>query len=105
MGVISNASLYARLAAKRMGALYAVSKKAKGGRKYHKKSTGTRGVPVPTLKDLGVSKKEMTEAQSLNSLPKDIFEGLLDGKITLADAKRRAKQKGMAEDAIYHAHS
>jgi len=103
--VIAHARLYARLAAQRMGDLYARSEKAKGGEQYHKRGTGTVRVPVPTLADLGVSKKEMAEAQFRAGLPKGIFEGLLDGKITLADAKRTAKQQGMAEDAIYHAHS
>jgi hypothetical protein len=102
--VIARARLYARLAGKRMGDLYARSEKAKGGEQYHKGSTGTRRLPVPTLADLGVSKKEMAEAQFLASLPKDVFEDLLDSNITLTGSKRRAKQKGMAEDAIHHAH-
>jgi hypothetical protein len=110
--VVAHARRYARLAGKRMGALYAKSEKAKGTREQLKgrdSSGGTRRIPpektVPTIADLGVSKKEMAEAQFLASLPKDILQDTLDGKVTLTEAKRRAKQKGMAEDPISHAHS
>ena len=44
-----------------------------------------------------ISEKEAREAMALASLPKNIFQAFLDGKVTLTEAKRRANRKTAQE--------
>jgi len=45
--------------------ILAKSEKAKGGEQYHKGSTGSLREPVPTLADLGLSKKVSARAHKI----------------------------------------
>ena len=76
-------------AERKMGEMLATASKASGGRP---KKTGTLGLPVsdnPTLKDLGISKKESSRAQTLAKVPKEEFEQIKKGDITLRKALRK----------------
>jgi len=72
---------------------------AQAGRKVKKQRKAT--APSRRLAELGiaglVSEKEAKRAMALARLPKGIFEALTDGKITLTQAKRRAKRRAPHE--------
>jgi hypothetical protein len=72
---------------------------AQAGRKVKKQRKAT--ALSRRLAELGiaglVSEKEAKRAMALARLPKGIFEALADGKITLTQAKRRAKRRAPHE--------
>ena len=49
-----------RRAERRAGELLKGTERAKDGKQYHNDPTGAETEPVPTLSDLGVSKKQLT---------------------------------------------
>ena len=75
-----------------MGQLYKAGKKAKGGEQHHKKPTGnvTASV-VATLAELGISKKESSEAQTLAAMPKAKVQEIAEGKTTVAKVRREKR--------------
>jgi hypothetical protein len=75
------AKSYAIRAEIKLGELLKATERAKGGQPYRKISTPTQREEVePSLKDLGISWKESSEAQLLASLPKEIQEEVIEGK-------------------------
>jgi hypothetical protein len=72
---------------------------AQAGRKVKKQRKAT--ALSRRLAELGiaglVTEKEAKRAMALARLPKGIFEALADGKITLTQAKRRAKDFAVSE--------
>jgi N6-adenosine-specific RNA methylase IME4 len=68
----------------RAGELLLEMEKAKGGEQHHKRPTGTTEVPVPTLKDFGISKNQSSRWQKLAALDESEQEA------RIAQAKRIA---------------
>lgn len=85
---------YALEAERKMGEMLLATERAKGGQPYQKKSTSNSTLPVePALHDLGISKRESSEAQQLATLPKEEFEAVKEGKKTRSAVKRDYKRK------------
>lgn len=99
--------MYALLAEDRMGELLEKTERSTGrpgpGRGKKGVPAGNALLPKPTLAELGIKPKESMKAQAFHGLPQELKQAVIDGRMTRAEAKRRAKQKGMAEDAINHA--
>ena len=53
--------------------------------------------PPPTLADLGITKRESSEAQTLADLPEETFETIVAGGTTLTQVKREAKREQVKE--------
>jgi len=93
---VQYARSYAVRAERKMGEMLAVTERARGTRV----AGGTTGGPVvlppvedtPTLAELGVTKRESSEAQFLASLPDEKFEEVATGQKTMADALRERQQ-------------
>jgi hypothetical protein len=67
-----------RLRAERKAAkIYDAQEKAKGGEQYHATPTGSTAEPVPTLAQLGVSKRQMHDWRKLADVPEEQFEAAL----------------------------
>lgn len=92
---IQYARSYALRAERKMGEMLQATERAKGVRV----AGGTTGGPVvlppaddaPTLADLGVTKRESSEAQFLASMPEEEFEEVATGQKTLTTARRESK--------------
>jgi hypothetical protein len=82
--LINRATEIRKRAEIRAGELLAEMEKAKGGEQHHKRPTGTTQVPVPTLKDFGISKNQSSRWQKLAALDEDEQEA------RIAQAKRLA---------------
>jgi hypothetical protein len=63
------------------------------------RKVGIKSLPTftkePTLAELGITKKESSEAQILASLPREIQEEVIEGELTKAGAHCKAKTNGM----------
>src|SRR5258708_953667 len=71
---------YALEAERKMGQMLAQADLNKGG---NPNLTGNHTLPVtPTLKELGVTKRESSEAQRIAALPKKTFEAVRNGDKT-----------------------
>ena len=96
---IGYAKSYAMRAEIKMGEMLAQTERA----------TGSMGIgPViavtprnhntpPTLAELGLTKRESSEAQMLASLPEEKQEAIITGKVTRADVRREIKRKDIIE--------
>jgi len=101
---IQYAREYAVRAERKMGEMLQATERAKGT-KGQLIGPGVIGGNVasplidetPTLADLGITKRESSEAQLLASLPEKRFEDLAAGNITVADAKREQKRETIIE--------
>ena len=92
---IQHCRSYAFDAEKRMGELLKATER-NPGTQPSKKDGGTMEEPpsnIPTLSDLGVTKKESSDAQFLASLPEAEFEEVKSGKTSKKAAKKKHKQK------------
>jgi len=95
---------YALEAERRMGEILAKTPRAKGTRGQQLSAGPGRGKktgghvmspPVsdtPTLTDIGITKRESTQAQMLASLPRKVFDAIRDGLKTLTQANRELKE-------------
>lgn len=94
---VQYARSYALEAERRMGEMLLVAPKAKGAAAGGKKES-PRGVyveprdTVPTLSDIGLTKRDSSRAQKLARLPVKIFEEVKRGKTNGADAIRDMKR-------------
>ena len=96
---IQRAREYSLLAERKMGELLRETEpeRAKGGEQYHKTPTGTVEEPVPTLSNLGITKKESSQAKFLADLPDEKFEEIRTGKASIPDARREVRRKEIIE--------
>ena len=95
---IQYARSYALRAERKMGEMLQSTDRAKGASAGGIKESprGSYIVPrdtQPTLSELGVTKRESSEAQFLADLPDEDFEEVATGDKTIADAKREHKRK------------
>ena len=97
---------YALEAERRMGELLASTKRAKGTRLAGKDIGGPVVLPpkneAPTLAELGLTKKESSEAQMLADLPEATFEEIKTGKKSKSKVKKEKniqvrRERQMAE--------
>jgi hypothetical protein len=86
--IVLKARALALDAERKMGEMLATASLAIGGRP---KETGNIELPVsdnPTLKELGISKRESSRAQALAKMPDEKFEEIKKGVKTLSQARR-----------------
>jgi len=99
---IRHAQKYALLAERKLGEMLRETeyKRAKGGQPYQKRATGIIEEPVePTLSDLGLTKRESSEAQILASLPEAEFEEVKAGKKSKKAAVNEARREKRRTEA------
>ncbi len=105
---------YALEAEKKMGQMLKESELHKGGRpsltgyssEPVKKTSGvTQGNPTPTLKELGISKKDSSNSQKLADMDTELFTEIKEGKKSktkaigeIKNAERRAEIQKIKED-------
>lgn len=100
---IQYASSYVLEAERKLGEMLTETERAKGTRgqltgdvpKGARLVGGDAMIPptdVPTLADLGLTKRESSEAQMLAELPRETFEEIRTGKKTKADVTREVKR-------------
>lgn len=82
---IAHCRSYALEAERKMGEMLALTDRANAARD-RKKAELPRVIPPPTLKEIGVSKRESAEAQKLAALPVVRFEALKLGKTSRKEA-------------------
>ncbi|MFZ1936480.1 MAG: hypothetical protein WCB27_19455 [Thermoguttaceae bacterium] len=78
-----------------MGQLLGSTPRAKGGQPHQKrsKSTSKHKAPVEqTLSELGISKKESSQAQMLADIPRPVFDAVKSGEKAIADVIRRKNE-------------
>lgn len=95
---ITTAISWSLEAERKLGGMLAEMEKARGTRTVggDKRSGGTVVLPPeqsPTLKSLGVTKRESAEAQMIHSLPVKTFESVKLGQKTRAQLKREIREK------------
>jgi len=90
---IGYAKSYAMRAEIKMGEMLTQTERQKPG-EYQRLHIDT---VAPTLADLGLTKRESSEAQLLASLPEDKQEAIITGKVTRADVRREIKRKDIIE--------
>ncbi len=95
---IRYANSYALAAERKMGELLATRDSPKGGEQYHEIPTGNITVPVlPTLAELGLTKRDSAEAQKLAKLPDAVYEELEEGKKTRTAVFKDVRKQEIAE--------
>jgi len=98
---VQRAQSYALLAERKLGEMLKETERAKGGNPNL--PTGTPGEPVePTLSDLGLTKRESSEAQVLADLPEDDFQEVKEGrksKKAAVNEARRNKRRTESKEA------
>jgi len=87
---IQHCRSYALEAERKMGEMLLATERAKAGRP-HKSVTARNQLSEPTLKELGLSKRESAEAQLLAELHVADFEKIKAGKKTKSKAKKEHK--------------
>ena len=86
---------YALEAERKMGEMLAETERAKAGRKAFREIIGNAVLPIrPTLKQIGVTKRESPEAQMLAATSRASFEKLKAGEKTKVQLKRELKESG-----------
>ena len=90
---VSFANSYAIRAEIKMGEMLKATERAKGaqGTGSNQHEVRLPDVTAPTLADLGVTKRESSEAQFLASLPENVQELVIAGDMTKQQAKRELK--------------
>jgi len=100
---IQYARSYASRAERKMGEMLAATERAKGTRV----AGGNTGGPVvlppvedaPTLAELGITKRESSDAQFLAKLPEEEFEEVATGKKTIAEARRESAKPHVSNNS------
>ncbi len=88
---------YALLAERRLGELLKATERHPPGPDKTDRSTRMTD-PPPTLPELGITKNESSRAQRLADVPKEKFDEILSGEMTVSDAVREMKkEKVMSE--------
>ena len=77
--VIRHCRYYALMAERRMGEMLKATKRAKGQLKHAVTSGNRDEEKLPTLADLGVSKRESVEAQTLAAMPEAKVQEIVAG--------------------------
>lgn len=101
---IAHCRSYAFEAERKMGEMLAQTERAKppGRNQHSKKEDRYRDVTdAPTLSEIGVSKRESSNAQKLAALPKETFEALKAGSITRSKViheQRREAKNALAKE-------
>lgn len=92
---VQYARSYALEAERKMGEMLRIAEKAKasGSNQYAKKERYPLGTAPPTLTELGLSKRESTEARMLADLPDQDFEKLKAGIKTKVQVIRERKEE------------
>ena len=90
---IQRAREYSLLAERKMGELLKATDLAKGGQPYQKSTSSSKEPVEPTLKELGIKKKESSQAQFLADLPDEKFEEIRTGKASIPDVRREVKRE------------
>lgn len=94
---IQYAQSYAFDAERRMGEMLAETERAKGTRLAGRDIGGHVVLPprddAPTLSELGLTKRDSSEAQKLAALPQDTFEEVRAGTKTRTEATRQARRE------------
>lgn len=85
---------YALEAERKMGTMLSQTDLQHGARGIGKSGV-TTGNSTPTLSELGLTKRESSEAQLLASIPQETFEKVKTGETTKSDIKREAKREGI----------
>lgn len=92
---------YALEAERRMGELLKETERAKGGLPYQTKSTSNKALPVePTLAELGISKRESSQAQKLADIPLEKFEKAKAKGDTVSKIVKEAKRETDKEQKV-----
>ncbi|MDO8669950.1 MAG: DNA methyltransferase [Dehalococcoidia bacterium] len=90
--IINKARALALDAERKMGEMLKETERARGGRPIETSNTVLL-VSEPTLAELGLSKRESSEAQMLATMPTEVFEAVKTGKTTIAKVKKRRKRE------------
>lgn len=90
---IQHCRSYALQAEIRLGELLAATDRAPAGRPSKSVTACNQLTGIPTLSDLGISKRESTEAQRLAALPKPQQEAICSGDKTRTEAMREERRK------------
>lgn len=88
---IQHCRSYALEAERRMGEMLATTDRAKPGPSKKDQLPSVTDLQ-PTLKEIGLTKRESAEAQALAALPQDTFESVKSGKTTRKDIRRKQKR-------------
>ena len=96
---IQHCRSYALMAERRMGEMLAATPRAKNRPGPGRGKAGDRALPAlrespPTLADIGVSKKESSQAQKLAALPEPEFQEVLAGTRTVKGTPHVAQNSG-----------
>jgi len=94
---IQYARSYALRAERKMGEMLKATERSKGELKQGPVVTHSDCGNTPTLAELGVTKRESSEAQFLADLPEETFEDVATGQKTVATAKRESKRATIIE--------
>lgn len=94
---IKHCRSYALMAERRMGEMLATTELQHGAR-----GVGKSGVTLcnstPTLAELGVTKRESVDAQTLASIQDEEFEKVLSGEKTVTQVKREKRREKVASE-------
>jgi len=85
---IKHCRSYALLAERRMGEMLKATERATGGWGIGNLAVTAGDRKIPTLPELGISKRESVDSQTLASLPDTEFERVLSGNKTISQVKR-----------------
>lgn len=89
-------------AERKCGELLAEQPKAKGGETYHASPTGSITLPVQTLSDLGISKRQSSEWQQLAAVPEEHFEeAIAEQEIPSASGVLNHRAQGAGQNEWY----
>lgn len=97
---------YALDAERRMGELLRETERNKGAQgkginQYNNEVQYPDDTAPPKLEDLGLTKKESSEAQQIADLPEEVYEDVRAGKKTKTQAKREVKRKAVIYKTEY----
>ncbi len=93
---IKYARSYAMDAERRMGELLAETERADGGDAQRTRLLGVTESP-PTLTELGITKRESSQAQVLAALPQETYEAVKTGGKTLTQVHKERKEAKLQE--------
>ena len=94
---IQHCRAYALEAERKIGGMLEATERAKGKLKQNTAVTSCNH-GAPTLEELGLSKRESSDAQVLASLPQASFDAVRDGKKSLAQVRKEIKDAAPKDD-------